>query len=141
MELYKKVLVGGCFDVFHYGHLSFLKEASKLGNYLVIMLEPDDKIRHYKKREPIHNMKHRAELLESLKFVDEVIQLDYLTSYEDYLNVIINVHPSVIALTDGDPQIHNIKLQAQIVDAEVITVVPLICNLSSTNIINMLSKI
>jgi len=39
MESKKIVLVGGCFDLLHFGHISFLKRAKALGNYLVIALE------------------------------------------------------------------------------------------------------
>src|SRR6476620_9605469 len=40
----KIVLVGGCFDVLHYGHVEFLKNAKSQGHILVVALEPDEKI-------------------------------------------------------------------------------------------------
>ncbi|KKR72063.1 MAG: FAD synthase [Candidatus Roizmanbacteria bacterium GW2011_GWB1_40_7] len=36
----KKVLVGGCFDLIHYGHIVFLKEARKQGDYLIVVELP-----------------------------------------------------------------------------------------------------
>ena len=51
----KIVLVGGCFDLLHYGHIEFLKNAKKQGEYLIVALEPDEAIVNYKKRQPIHN--------------------------------------------------------------------------------------
>ena len=38
------VLIGGCFDVLHYGHVTFFKEAKELGKHLVIALESDNAI-------------------------------------------------------------------------------------------------
>ncbi|WP_425362028.1 adenylyltransferase/cytidyltransferase family protein [Candidatus Tisiphia endosymbiont of Mystacides longicornis] len=47
------VLVGGCFDLLHYGHIQFLRNAKAQGNYLIVALEPDETINNYKKREVI----------------------------------------------------------------------------------------
>jgi len=44
----KIVLVGGCFDLLHYGHVRFLEEAKKLGNHLVVALESDENVRRVK---------------------------------------------------------------------------------------------
>lgn len=33
---YKVVLVGGCFDLLHYGHIQFLAKSKKQGNYLIV---------------------------------------------------------------------------------------------------------
>ena len=41
----KTVLVGGCFDVFHFGHLQFLNSAKEQGDYLIVILEPDEVIK------------------------------------------------------------------------------------------------
>jgi len=72
----KKVLVGGCFDILHYGHIHFLKNARALGDYLVIALESDKNIKRIKGSfRPIHDQDKRREILESLNFVDEVIIL------------------------------------------------------------------
>ncbi len=35
------VLVGGCFDILHFGHIEFLKKAREAGDYLIVALEPD----------------------------------------------------------------------------------------------------
>ena len=84
----KKILVGGCFDVFHYGHLLFLRKAKEQGDTLIIALESDDFIRQHKKREQVHTQKQRAEILASLEFVDFIILLPLLSSYDSYLNLV-----------------------------------------------------
>ena len=69
----KKVLVGGVFDIIHYGHVHFLKNAKSLGDHLVVALESDKNVKRLKgEKRPIHNQNQRREMLESLEFVDEV---------------------------------------------------------------------
>lgn len=38
----KVILTGGCFDIFHFGHLSLLQAAEKQGDILVVALESDE---------------------------------------------------------------------------------------------------
>ncbi len=72
----KKVLVGGCFDLLHFGHIKFLEEAKKSGDYLVVALESDENVRRTKgETRPIHTQEQRKAMLESLTCVDEVIML------------------------------------------------------------------
>jgi len=103
MDEKKKVLVGGCFDILHYGHVCFLKEAKKKGDYLIVALESDENTKRLKgPSRPIHNQKQRREILESLNFIDEVISLPEMKGDEDYKNLVKNLKPSVIAITQGD---------------------------------------
>lgn len=134
------VLIGGCFDLIHYGHLQFLKKAKALGDKLIVMLESDEFIIKRKYRRPIHNQKQRAELLLGLKFVDKVVKLPYLTSYAAYLKVIKKLQPKIIAITKGDPQLANKQKQAEAVGAKIIIVNALISNLSTRKIIDKLGN-
>lgn len=132
----KIVLVGGCFDVFHYGHLVFLKKAKEQGDLLVLLLESDQKILSQKKQAPVHNQQERAEILAAIEDVDYVIPLDLLKSDKDYAEMITKIRPAVIAITEGDRQFKNKQLQAKIVGGKIIVVTPLIKGFSSTNIKN-----
>lgn len=60
-------------DLFHAGHLKFIKEAKKLGDFLIIGLHPDDTVKEYK-RQPIISFENRKEILESIKEVDLVVE-------------------------------------------------------------------
>src|SRR3990172_9001991 len=42
------VLVGGCFDIIHKGHILFLKKAKDEGDFLFVFLESDKKVRELK---------------------------------------------------------------------------------------------
>lgn len=136
----KTVLVGGCFDIFHYGHLKFLQQAKKQAERLIVCLESDLFIKKNKKRPPIHNQKQRAEILASISFVDFVIMLPYFSSDKDYYNLVEMVRPSLIAVTEGDRQLENKKKQGKMIGIVVKTVSRLLKNFSSTKIINILKS-
>lgn len=134
----KKVLVGGCFDILHFGHVQFLKSAKKQGDFLVVMLESDENVRKLKgKNRPIHTQKQRAEMLKSLRMVDEVVELPPLSGYEEYLKWVKKIKPAVIAVTKNDPKIEYKKKQAEEIKAEVKEVVDLMKEYSTTKLIDI----
>lgn len=115
-----KVLVGGVFDILHFGHIHFLKEAKALGNYLIVIIESDQRVKKLKgSSRPFHNQNQRKEILESLKFVDEVIILKDEMSNQDYFDLITKIHPNIIAVTKGDPMYENKKRQAESIKANI----------------------
>ncbi len=132
------VLAGGYFDLLHYGHVCFLEEARKAGGpngCLVIALEPDSRILRSKKRQPVHTQYERAQILSSLRYVDKVLLLDDLKSDDEYAQLVQNVHPQLIAVTAGDPQIERKRLQAMRVGAMLKTVVDRIEPFASSKIL------
>ncbi len=133
-----KVLVGGCFDILHYGHLTFLEHARNIGDFLVVILEPDERIRLFKQREPVHCQSQRAAILSALNFVDQVIQIPLLTQFEEYLALVKEVKPKFIAVTDGDPQLLNKQRQAEQINAQIKIVTPQITGFSTTQILKRL---
>lgn len=119
----KKVLVGGCFDLLHFGHISFLKQAKTLGDHLVVALESDESAARMKgPSRPIHTQKQREEMLLSLSFVDEVILLPPLKTDQEYLDLVKKVSPDVIAITQGDPIKEKKEEQAKQVNAQLIEI-------------------
>lgn len=130
-----RVLVGGCFDVLHYGHVKFLQAAKALGGFLSIALEADEKIIHNKHRRPIHTQLQRAEILAHLRSVDEIILLPVMYCYEDYLAVVQHLKPQFLAVTAGDPQFNNKQKQAEAVAAQLVVVTDPISTFSSSHVI------
>lgn len=108
----KIVLLGGCFDILHYGHIEFLRKSKDLGDYLIIALESDEMITKYKKRQPIHTQLQRAQNLAAIQYVDKVLLLPVLEGFKDYNQLVQDVKPVIIATTKGDPQIKNKMQQA-----------------------------
>jgi len=130
----KIVLVGGCFDILHHGHITFLAKAKAQGDYLIVALENDSFITSNKNRRPFHNQTQRAEVLASLRSIDLVIKLPTMKSDLDYELLVQKVHPSIIAVTAKDPKIIQKKKYAKIVGAKVVNVSKLITGLSSSTI-------
>lgn len=131
----KTVLVGGCFDLLHKGHITFLKKAKEEGEKLIVLLESDEKIRKLKgKDRPIQTQKVRAEALKELGFVDEVINLPFMESEKEYDELIKKIKPDIIAVTKGYPGIAHHKRTAGLIGAELRVVSKLIKNYSTTRI-------
>jgi|MDTG01.2.fsa_nt_gb glycerol-3-phosphate cytidylyltransferase len=69
----KIVYTGGTFDLFHAGHVNFLKQCKKIGDQVVVALNTDEFIFDYKGKSPIINYEQRKEVLLSCRYVDDVI--------------------------------------------------------------------
>ena len=68
----KRIYVDMAADLFHYGHVNFLKQARNIGDYLIVGIHNDQTIKNYK-RPPIMTMKERIATVTSCRYVDEVI--------------------------------------------------------------------
>ena len=71
----KIVLVSGGFDPIHTGHISYLSEAKKLGDILIVGVNSDDWLTR-KKGKPFMSSNERAGIMQALRIVDVVIQFD-----------------------------------------------------------------
>ena len=68
------VYVDGGFDLFHIGHIEFLREARKMGDYLIVGLHEDSVINKHKGATyPIMNLHERMLNVLSCRFVDDVV--------------------------------------------------------------------
>ncbi len=59
-------------DLFHYGHVAFLKQAKDHGDYLIVGLNSDEDVAKYK-RLPIMTLEERTKSVMGCKYVDEVV--------------------------------------------------------------------
>jgi rfaE bifunctional protein nucleotidyltransferase chain/domain len=135
------VLVGGCFDVLHLGHITFLEKAKKLGDKLVVLLESDENIKKDKgHNRPINNQENRAKVLMSLKVVDKVIKLPEMKTDEEYVALVKKISPAIIAITDGDRRTLQKEEQARIVGAKLVKVTKLIPQQSTSRVIEIITQ-
>jgi rfaE bifunctional protein nucleotidyltransferase chain/domain len=133
----KIVLVGGCFDVMHLGHIFFLEKAKEKGDMLVVLLESDENIKKNKgQNRPINNQENRAVFLTKLKMVDYVIKLPEMKSDEDYLEILKKIKPNIIAVSEGDVGLEKKSKQAKEIGAKVVKVSKLIPHQSTSLIID-----
>ncbi len=76
----KVVFTNGVFDILHVGHLTYLEEARKLGDVLIVGVNSDRSVKTNKgDKRPINPEKNRAEMLLGLKFVDFTVIFDEKT--------------------------------------------------------------
>lgn len=88
-----KVFTNGCFDLLHVGHIELLKYAKSLGSYLIVGINSDESVKRLKGfSRPINNEITRKTILESIKFVDEVL----IFQEDTPLQVIKKIQPNII---------------------------------------------
>ena len=92
----KTIFVNGTFDLLHPGHVSLLTWAKSLGDYLVVGIDTDDRVKEKKgSSRPIYNQTDRGIMLVSMSAVDEV---RYFDSDESLENLVKEVKPDIIVV-------------------------------------------
>ena len=77
------VFTNGCFDILHFGHISYLQKAKLLGDILVVGLNSDSSVKSLKgDSRPVNTEFDRAAMLCAMEFVDFVVIFDDDTPYE-----------------------------------------------------------
>jgi len=99
------VFTNGCFDILHLGHVSYLEEAAKFGNSMLVAVNTDDSVRRQNKGtdRPINALADRLALIAALQSVDLVIPFDTDTPLE----LIRAIRPDVL-VKGGDWPIDQI---------------------------------
>ena len=96
----KIVFTNGCFDILHYGHVHYLADAKKLGDYLVVGINSAASVKRLKgAHRPINDDLTRFHLLAALAFVDIVVEFDDDTPLE----LIKKINPDIL-VKGGDWQ-------------------------------------
>lgn len=68
------VWTNGCFDCLHVGHIELLEHAKRKGHKLVVGIDCDERARLLKgASRPVHTQEQRKRVLESIRFVDQVV--------------------------------------------------------------------
>jgi len=110
-QKYNNVYAIGVFDLFHRGHVEFLKKAKALGNNLIVSINSDRLVAGYK-RTPIYNEADRLELVRSCKYVNDAFIID---SYDN--KEFLKEH-SIDAVVHGDDwELESYKKQIRVDDA------------------------
>lgn len=76
VSMRKKYEVGyttGVFDLFHIGHLNILKRAKEQCDHLIVGVSTDELVQSYKNKTPVIPFEERIKIVESIKYVDEVV--------------------------------------------------------------------
>lgn len=76
VKTYKTGLVMGVFDLFHVGHLRLLKRAKEQCEYLRVGILSDELVYKFKSIYPTIPAAQRKEILEAVRYVDEVVIIE-----------------------------------------------------------------
>jgi len=95
------VMTNGCFDILHTGHVTYLEEAARLGDRLIVAVNDDASVSRLKGPErPVNSQLHRMRVLAALECVDWVVGFDEDTP----TRLICNVQPDILVKGgDNDP--------------------------------------
>lgn len=73
----KRIFVNGTFDIIHRGHIELLNYAKSLGDYLIVAIDTDERVKKLKGVErPIYKLSDRLFHLQNIKSVDDVVSFD-----------------------------------------------------------------
>lgn len=79
---YKKGFTAGVFDLFHVGHLNLLRNCKETCEYLMVGVLTDDFVYQMKGAYPYITLADRMEIIASIKYVDEVVPVDYHNTHK-----------------------------------------------------------
>tara|TARA_B100001559_G_C16489600_1_gene617804 strand:+ start:579 stop:992 length:414 start_codon:yes stop_codon:yes gene_type:complete len=82
-----KGVTAGNFDVLHPGYIEMFKEMKKNCSVLIVLLHTDPSIERPEKLKPILSSRERKDMLESIKYVDDVIRYTYEEQLYDLLKL------------------------------------------------------
>jgi len=94
------VYTGGTFDLFHAGHVKFLKQCKKIAGQdgrVVVSLNTDEFIQAYKGKAPVMSFAERKAVLMSCRYVDSVVEN---IGGADSKPAILNVLPDFVVIGD-----------------------------------------
>ncbi len=100
----KIIFTNGCFDILHAGHVSYLEQARKQGDRLVIALNSDASITRLKgKGRPINSLERRMSVVAALECVDWVVSFD-----EDTPEDLIRLLKPDVLVKGGDYSLNEV---------------------------------
>lgn len=136
-ERKKIVFTNGCFDLLHVGHIRYLAQAKKLGDFLIIGLNSDSSVKELKgENRPINSFEDRATLLSAIESVDLVIMFEEQTPE----NLIKDIVPDILVKGE-DYNIEDIVgYQTVMQNGGQVKTLSFYDGYSSTNYINKIKK-
>jgi D-beta-D-heptose 7-phosphate kinase / D-beta-D-heptose 1-phosphate adenosyltransferase len=140
------VMTNGCFDILHAGHVSYLEQALKLGDHLVVAVNSDASVERLKGvGRPVHTLEHRMAVLKSLRCVSWVVAFNGSIGADGQHNdtpadCIRRVSPDIL-VKGGDYQEHEVAGAEHVrASGGRVVILPYVEGLSTTRIIDSTAK-
>jgi len=130
------VFTNGCFDILHVGHIELFKYCKNLsqGGSVIVGLNSDDSVKKLKgESRPINKEKYRKIILESIRYIDEVI----IFNEETPETLLSKVKPDIL-VKGGDYTFEQIIVKQY---ASKIVIFPLIDEHSTTRLVEKTKNI
>lgn len=83
----KKGVIAGNFDVIHPGYIKMFEECKRNCDTFIVLLHTDPSIERPHKLKPILSVEERKDILNSIKFIDDVFQYTYEEQLLDLLKM------------------------------------------------------
>ena len=133
----KVIMTNGCFDLLHAGHVTYLEQARKLGDRLVVAVNSDESVKMLKgDSRPLNELSTRMTILSALQSVDWVIPFAEETPERLYCKVL----PDTI-VKGGDYKPEEIAGgKCVIANGGEVKVLEFLDGHSTTNIINKIQE-
>ncbi|MGO9246213.1 MAG: D-glycero-beta-D-manno-heptose 1-phosphate adenylyltransferase [Verrucomicrobiia bacterium] len=134
------VATNGCFDLLHFGHVSYLQRARKLGDLLVVGLNGDRSVRELKgPGRPLVPQRQRAAVLAALACVDAVVIFPQKRAHR----FLATVRPDIY-VKGGDYRFETLDARERAVLTNVgsrIRILPFVKGFSTTRLIARIRKV
>ncbi|MDI6726231.1 MAG: D-glycero-beta-D-manno-heptose 1-phosphate adenylyltransferase [Smithellaceae bacterium] len=128
----------GCFDILHVGHVTYLKEAKKTGDVLILALNSDSSVRAIKgEKRPLVPEEQRAEVVAALECVD------YVTIFpEDTPRELIRYLRPQVLVKGGDWSEDQLAGGSDVKSwGGEVRLIPVVAGVSTTNIVEKIKEI
>lgn len=94
----KKIMVTGCFDLLHSGHVAFLQEAARLGD-LYVCIGSDENVHQLKGHYPVYPQEERKFMLEALACV-HTVRINSGMGILDFTREMDDIRPDVFFVNE-----------------------------------------
>jgi len=116
------VIVTGCFDLINSAHIKFLRRAKHAGDILIVGVEDDLRVRAFKgDLRPVNTIHQRIEVLDAIEFIDFTFVIAGSPKYdlvEFYSRLHKKIGADILAVTDGDPNIEDRRVEIEAAGGE-----------------------